>query len=522
MFVGILTDFTGKDPASLRVTPMSRLAIALSIAAVASGSPLLDRMSWTGPQPGPGDHRLMMRSWRRTACPPSTVCTSPTVSPPPTVSSRANGLSSANGLSPTTGLITTADGRKTIEYLVRCALPAGHKITKTYSGVTYTFAGGIGLAPEWETGACGTACQEWVSACMMAHVNTTGQHIGLWMVGNSPALGWGYTSGLSVPGGLVLREHLRQPAGGELLQRHRLQLGRRSRPPRRAADRLAVQESLLGRRVLQRPTASASPATPTGTRMGNADVPDGYTKCGTRTRVVTVYRDFDAVTDYKICNHQSGLCLDVAGNSTTEGAAFDQIAYVSQPRDKFRIVKVGGFDYSFKVQSTGKMVSFPSTTHARHDPGVGEAAGGGEHRRVPGLVHQPDGDRLLPHLLRQTFQCLSVGSNTSGALVQGRPSAGSGAAYGVEHHPRELAALARCASAGLFLPTALCALRRSAALERGVFAGTVDARARDGAEAAAEIGRQVRIAEPGHLARCRPSQGSPVASAFAPTAFIRL
>ena len=77
---------------------------------------------------------------------------------------------------------------------MRCALPATRKITKVYSGVTYNFAGGIGLAPEWETGACGIACQELVSACMMAHINTKGQHIGLWMVGDSPALGWGYTS----------------------------------------------------------------------------------------------------------------------------------------------------------------------------------------------------------------------------------------------------------------------------------------------------------------------------------------
>src|SRR6185503_10953656 len=105
-----------------------------------------------------------------------------------------NGLSTITGLSTTTGLMTTAEGRKTVEYLVRCALPSTRKITKAYAGVTYTFAGGIGVAPEWETGSCGTACQEWISACMLAHVNTKGQHIGLWMVGSNPALGWGYTS----------------------------------------------------------------------------------------------------------------------------------------------------------------------------------------------------------------------------------------------------------------------------------------------------------------------------------------
>ena len=65
--------------------------------------------------------------------------------------------------------------------------------------------------------------------------------------------------------------------------------------------------------------------------MGNADVSDGFTRCGARTRVITVYREFDAVTDYKICNRQSGLCLDVAANSLTEGAAFDQIRQTSRP-----------------------------------------------------------------------------------------------------------------------------------------------------------------------------------------------
>ena len=39
-------------------------------------------------------------------------------------------LKSAAGLSSTTGLMTTADGRATVNYLVRCALPPGHSITK--------------------------------------------------------------------------------------------------------------------------------------------------------------------------------------------------------------------------------------------------------------------------------------------------------------------------------------------------------------------------------------------------------
>jgi hypothetical protein len=79
-----------------------------------------------------------------------------------------------------------------VAYLVRCALPAGSSLSKAdQTGKIYTFPGQIGLAPEWETTSCGQNCQRWVSACMLALVNTSGQHYPLWMVAQSPAIGWG-------------------------------------------------------------------------------------------------------------------------------------------------------------------------------------------------------------------------------------------------------------------------------------------------------------------------------------------
>ena len=146
--------------------------------------------------------------------------------------------------------MTTAGGRKTIEYLVRCALPNTRRITKVSSGVTYTFAGGIGLAPEWETGACGVACQELVSACMMAHVNTKGQQIGLWMVGPTRRSA-GATPPTTRTRRDLLRQHLREPAGRQLLQRQRLQLRRGPGPARRHPGRVSLQEPVPGGRVLQ-------------------------------------------------------------------------------------------------------------------------------------------------------------------------------------------------------------------------------------------------------------------------------
>jgi hypothetical protein len=133
------------------------------------------------------------------------------------------------------------------------------------------------------------------------------------------------------------------------------------------------------------------------------------------------------VTDYKICNRQSGLCIDVAASSTAEGAAFDQIAYTSQPRDKFRIVKSGPFNYSFKVQSTGKFVSLASSTVPETNlPPVKQMAAGSTAAFQTWWV-SPTGGGYFRICSDQTFHCLSVGSNTSAAPIQGRPSTASGA-----------------------------------------------------------------------------------------------
>jgi hypothetical protein len=115
-----------------------------------------------------------------------------------------NGLASGNGLNISaslktsaglnngSGLMASVDGRTTVAYLVRCALPAGHAISKLDAeGDVHTYAGQIGLAPEWESGTCGPSCQRWISACMLSLVNTTGMHYPLWMAAQNPTIGWG-------------------------------------------------------------------------------------------------------------------------------------------------------------------------------------------------------------------------------------------------------------------------------------------------------------------------------------------
>jgi hypothetical protein len=96
-----------------------------------------------------------------------------------------NGLTYSNGLQPTSGFMASEAGRKLITYLVECALPAGDSITKN----GYTFQGRVGLAPEWKYGSCGTSCQEWVSACLLARTNEFGKKVQIDMRAPHSAIG---------------------------------------------------------------------------------------------------------------------------------------------------------------------------------------------------------------------------------------------------------------------------------------------------------------------------------------------
>src|SRR5262249_6564876 len=95
------------------------------------------------------------------------------------------------------GLMTTDSGRKTVAYLAKCALSRGDSIVKQdASNNNYTFPGTLGLCPQWKTGNVSTdwQCQEYISACLMAHVNTAGVHIPIWLDAQNTNIGWGTSS----------------------------------------------------------------------------------------------------------------------------------------------------------------------------------------------------------------------------------------------------------------------------------------------------------------------------------------
>ncbi|WP_437808739.1 hypothetical protein [Sorangium sp. So ce1078] len=104
-----------------------------------------------------------------------------------------NGLSSA-GLSPSgstlssTELIETPEGRELLAYVVRCALPEGESLSRAYGGVTYTFPGAVGVAPDWRLEPLDPVGQRWVSACLLAHVNGYGAEVPISLRGEHEAL----------------------------------------------------------------------------------------------------------------------------------------------------------------------------------------------------------------------------------------------------------------------------------------------------------------------------------------------
>jgi hypothetical protein len=80
--------------------------------------------------------------------------------------------------------------RMLFAYLYSCAMPAGEQLVLDLGGEQYLFHGGVGLAPEWgePSGACDEGCQLWVSACVLARTNATGDRVEVSLRGNHPAL----------------------------------------------------------------------------------------------------------------------------------------------------------------------------------------------------------------------------------------------------------------------------------------------------------------------------------------------
>ena len=193
--------------------------------------------------------------------------------------------------------MTTDAGRKTVAYLVRCALASNDTLVKQdQNDVAYTFAGGLGLCPHWKYGERRTSdrtCQNMLSACLMAHINTAGVHVPLWIDSASPAIGWGTSSSYPMQegtffGNIIETGDLRTSA----CRRHRARWRTSARAP---ASATASSPAASARGQPARPTRTRSamnvnlrdnePGRPADPTSHGTTAPDGF-KAGVRNELL--------------------------------------------------------------------------------------------------------------------------------------------------------------------------------------------------------------------------------------------
>jgi len=261
--------------------------------------------------------------------------------------SIANGLSTSSGLSSTTGLMTSFNGRITVSYLVRCALPAGRKLVKKdQNDASYTYLGVMGMGAGWENGACDARCQEGVSACLLALVNTSGVHIPLWLASPAATVGWGHGADFPNQEGTYF---------GNIFKKN---------PTTNTIDAFYcngpdfAESTVPGRLGAYQPNAPYSnPFGKDAVCASHCDVPavphqrDGFRSCKGYNIPVTVWRKphdtFDPNQDYKICSKLSGKCLDGEITQTGDHARLQQWSYGGADNQRWRITALG--DNYFKI-----------------------------------------------------------------------------------------------------------------------------------------------------------------------------
>jgi hypothetical protein len=251
---------------------------------------------------------------------------------------------STTGLTSTSAMMNSTAGRSTVSYLVRCALPTGTTLTKTDShGTSYSFPGQIGVAPEWQTGTCNTACQERMTACMLAHVNTSGQHISIWLdsdgvIGYGESTDFPYQEG-SFFGNIFVSPPVANFCNGKDFDSATV-------PGRLGAGQVGAPYT--------NPFYSAALCSTYCTAASSPYAADGFKQCNAYTHIVTVWRNFDVNTQYKICNKYTGKCLEVAGSSTANSAVIDQRTYTAAANQKWIITQISPKKYKVVNVNSGK------------------------------------------------------------------------------------------------------------------------------------------------------------------------
>ncbi len=85
-------------------------------------------------------------------------------------------------------LLQAPGGPELLSYIATCALDEGQELRVESSDQVFT--GNLGLAPQWANESCDKSCQRWISACLLAHSNATGNPVTISVRGSNPGLLW--------------------------------------------------------------------------------------------------------------------------------------------------------------------------------------------------------------------------------------------------------------------------------------------------------------------------------------------
>jgi hypothetical protein len=320
-------------------------------------------------------------------------------------------LTSSTALSSSSTLMNDSSSRTLVSYMVKCALPLNHSITKKdKAGASYNFAGLIGTAPEWETGGCNTTCQERMSACLMAHVNTSGVHIPIWL-DSEGAIGWGQSTSFPYQEGSFFGNVFVSPPVARFCNGRDFDSA--TVPGRLGANSNAPYTDPFG---TPGPCAGYCTASSSSTN----GVADGYASCQGYTHVVTVWRNFDANTQYKICNKQNGKCLGVIGSSKTAGAGTEQRTYGGGTNQKWTITQISPKHYKVVNVNSGLALDLTGGSMNDNTPLVQASYSGTATQQ---WNFQSLGDQLGTYEMSPASKLTStiwpaVGSMNDGAAIQ--------------------------------------------------------------------------------------------------------
>ena len=271
-----------------------------------------------------------------------------------------NGLSMTNGLSSTSGLMTSPMGRRAVNYLAKCALGSDQTLNKKdQSGRDRSYKGGIGLARNWYNGGTTVTEQKNVSACLMAHLNTAGVNVPIWLSSETPGIGWGRNSAFPIMEGTFFG-NLMGPGGDGKVPAYFCEgsgFGNGIVPGRLGAKQ--------ANSAYRNPFGDGAKCDDHCVKHSSGD---GYTSCYGYTNPVTVWRAssynpvFDPNYRYTLTSSSSGLTLDVLGGSTANGAQIVQWYANNSNNQRWQIVLVATSQWKIVNINSGKVISNRSGT----------------------------------------------------------------------------------------------------------------------------------------------------------------